>query len=116
MHMPVVKAAEALAVSPDFLHKKLVGKTLMLKEGISYCQFLDAADAVGLDKAVAEKVMAGKEWLLTGVEIRDTYDITLSALHKMSVYRKFEGDRGPVFAVSKIIEHHRKKLQRLKEG
>jgi hypothetical protein len=106
MYMPITEAAQALAVSEDYLRRRMSGngRTGIMRGGIFFVKIEDAADDVGLPRHTLDLLMAGKEWLLTDLQIRNIYAITLPQLHKIVKEPLFKAGPDHVYPASPFIE------------
>ena len=113
LYMLLEDAAEALAVDPVWLD------TICRKNKVVYCRsatdpnaaasvnavdFWEVAKILKLDKAVAEKVAIGREWLMSGEDVYDTYGHIEVTRDKISGGAVFFTPRGKVYRVSPFIK------------
>jgi hypothetical protein len=72
-------AAETLAVPPEFLDSKLrlnrAIHSLPQAPDVPLVDLLEAGKILGLGTGIAELVAQGKEWLMSGGDICEVYDI-----------------------------------------
>lgn len=105
MHMPIAEAAHVLAVSEAYLRKRMNDnhRDGVMRGGVFFIQIEEAADDVGLPRATLDLIILGKEWLLTDLQIRNVYEITMSQLHKIVKEPLFKAGPDHVYPVSPFI-------------
>lgn len=105
MFMPVEKAAETLAVTAPYLTRRMrASQKTIMREGIAYVRFLEAAQTVGCAIPLAEKVVEGKDWLMTDFQIRNIFNLTAQQVKNIAGGPVFIADGQHIYNITPFIE------------
>lgn len=104
------QAVETLAVTPEFLARRLRGTKLLVASKEAPNAFLVNLEALcahlGIAEPVAKRVVNGSEWLMQGAQIKQVYGLSRADTKVVTggPVLVSEYDRFEVYAVSPVIQ------------